>query len=311
MGKFNKENLFKIKIFTEEGKSAREIATILGETIGNIEYYRRKYKWYSKHIPGKSYQNLDQIKKYVLDDDLTDREIAEKLQCCEETIRKCRIKYNIQRPNKRLSQEINISNEELEILIGTLLGDSSLTARSKYSATFSCQHSLQQKEYIDHLYQKLPSLQLSITYRKSPSSIGIVSKCSPTLLRLYEQFYKNKIKIIPRNLIEKYFTIQSLSYLFMDDGSARKGARRKTKNNTRHIRGFEIATCSFTHDDLEWFCNFLNKKFDLNFKILSHYNKVYDKSYEVLSLGSNEVQKFIKLVSPYIINSLKYKIQED
>lgn len=311
MGKFNKENLEKIKILTEEGKSAREIAFILGETIGNIEYYRRKNKWYSKHISGKSYKNLDQIKKYVLEENLTDREIAEKLQCCEETIRKCRIKYNIQRPNKRLSQEIQISNDEFEILIGTLLGDSSLNTRNQYSAYFSCQHSILQKTYIDYLYQKLPSLQLSINYRKNPDAIGICSKCSPTLLRLYNKFYINKIKIIPKELIEKYFTAQSLAYLFMDDGSARKGTRRITKDNTRRIRGFELSLCSFLHEDLEWFCDFLNKKFDLNFKTLSHYNKHYNKKYEVLSLGSSDVQKFIKIVSPYIIDDLKYKIQED
>lgn len=44
MGKFNKKNLHLVQQYTEDGLTAKEIAEKLNETVGNIEYYRRKYK---------------------------------------------------------------------------------------------------------------------------------------------------------------------------------------------------------------------------------------------------------------------------
>lgn len=236
----------------------------------------------------------------------TDFEIAEQIGCCEETIRKFRIKHNIIRPNYRFSKEINISDTELEILVGTLLGDSSLIAKNTISARFCCEHSCKQKEYVEHLYKVLPNLNLSLKHRIVTNSIKLESSCSPTLYNLYSKFYVNNVKIIPE-IIFNNFTERSLAYLFMDDGCAYK---HKNSLGIYKIKGFEIATCCFTVSDLEKFKNFLNSKFDLHFKIGFHYNKYYDKKYPVLRLNSCDITHFTELVSPYIIDSLKYKIQD-
>lgn len=304
MGKFNKENLHLVKSLTEEGKSSPEIAEILGETVPRIDYYRSKYKWRSKYIRSKIYYKLDTIKELV-EKEISDKEIAKQINCNEETIRQCRLKFNLNRRNLRLSREMNISKPELEILIGTILGDSSLNCRNNISAYFTCNHSFKQSDYINHLQKVLPSLNLQLSYRNNPRSIILSSKCSPTLYKLYSKFYINKVKMIPIELLEN-FTERSLAYLFMDDGSA---CKHKTASGENRITGFEIATCCFQLENLEEFRNFLNKKFNLDFKIRSHYNKHYNKHYYVLRLSSKDVSHFRELISPYIIDSLKYKIQ--
>lgn len=102
---------------------------------------------------------------------------------------------------------------------------------------------------------------------------------------LYNIFYKNGIKTIP-DYIYNYYTSESLAYQYMDDGSKICGT-------------YKIATNCFTISELQKFQYFLLTKFNLK-TTLHKDNGIY--------IRKESANIFKELVSPYIIDSMKYKL---
>lgn len=287
---------------TKNGKTAKEIAELLDITVGMVEYQRKKNNWKSQHSNKILNPYLEEIKKLILIDNLTDKQISEKFGCVEETVRQFRLSNKISRPDKRVSKEIELNTNLLEILVGTLLGDSSLQFRCK-STRFKTEHSIKQEEYINNLKKSLEILNPKVHKKENLKcpSIELLTTSTPTLNSLYNDFYPNGKKVIPISLLEKYFSCKSLAYLFMDDGFPIRNA------NKLYSIGF--ALCDFSEENLNEFIIFLKNKFNLNFKIQYHYNKYYDKYYADIVLKSNDLSNFIELILPYLDNWAMYKIQ--
>jgi hypothetical protein len=111
---------------------------------------------------------------------------------------------------------------------------------------------------------------------------------------IHEMFYKlidkRYIKIVPLNIGE-YLTPLALAIWFMDDGSSLgKGAR--------------IATNCFTLEEVNFLCNVLKSKYNIN----ATPNKCgKDKGY-ILYIHVNSMNIFTKIVKPYLLPSLYYKL---
>jgi hypothetical protein len=197
---------------------------------------------------------------------LTDREIAEILGVTPNNLATKRRHLGLT-PNKNKRETYKLTTEELEILIGTLLGDSTIRYvhnQCKYpNLTFS--HGLNQKEYFNWLSNKLSNLKSS-TGRYNPKYVrtngeiaerlvftGSNMKC---LKNIYNTFYPNGKKIIPINFIKNIFSKVSLYCLFMDDGSY-----------DISTNSFIINTQCFSKEDLEEFVKLLYNKFRLEFTI--------------------------------------------
>lgn len=299
MGKFNKKNLHLVQQYTEDGLTAKEIAEKLNETVGNIEYYRRKYKWNSKFTSILDRRKNEIIK--LVKEDKTDREISKIINCCEESIRKFRLKNNITRPNKRFSKDIDITKRELEIIIGTVLGDGHIGSRNQHSSLLTLTHSIKQEEFFLWKVKNLPSLNICSHYNmkhKHPNVSGY-SKSTPSLNFLKNSFYPNGTKVIPFDLLDD-FTELSLAVLFMDDGYGCKSSGK--------VRGVSLCLCSFQEDELNKFCNFLLQKFNLHFRLYKKYNKHYNKYYSELTLKRSDFQQFKNIVKPFLLPSMLYKI---
>lgn len=106
--------------------------------------------------------------KFLYSQKLNDYDIAERMYLSYSTIFRWRKELNLP-PNriklKSRSREIIPSQEQMEILSGTLLGDSSLQYYPKYrwkSPKFKCDHGEKQKEYAKLLHSKLESLGSSL-----------------------------------------------------------------------------------------------------------------------------------------------------
>lgn len=113
---------------------------------------------------------------------------------------------------------------------------------------------------------------------------------------IHEMFYKfneleNKlIKIIPYE-IEKYLSPLALAIWFMDDGSKlRKGAK--------------ISTNCFTYKELQFLCEIIFKKYNI---LVTLHSGGKNKGY-TLDINSKSMPLFSKLVKPYILPSLYYKL---
>ena len=118
------------------------------------------------------------------------------------------------------------------------------------------------------------------------------------LTELRNTFYIDGKKIIPIDMIQKYFTKESLYYMFMDDGSYDKSSN-----------SYIINTQCFTKTDLETFCTFLYKKFNLCFNI-KNYNCLYlqhksNKLFQDILLEYNECDSMIYKCGKLSLNSVK------
>lgn len=198
------------------------------------------------------------------------------------------------------SKEVLPSQEQLEILTGILLGDSSLQYYSNHrwkTPKFKCDHCLKQKDYAIYLAEKLSSLGSRIKeYHRTDKRNNrrytvycVTTKSNPFFKHMYNLLYpKGKKEINPTFL--NNFTIKSLAFLYMDDGYA----DQKTAY---------ICTDNFSKESKEILVKYLLKRFNLRFSIVNH------GKYYRLRLSQYDFSRFCALVRPYIIDSLQYKLK--
>ena len=117
----------------------------------------------------------------------------------------------------------------------------------------------------------------------------------PIFTKIYDDLYPSKIKTISKGWLEK-LTPFSLAIWYMDDGSIVK--------STHQMR---ISTESFSYNEhlllKEYLKNCWNIEADI--KNLPISNKF------ILSFKAKERDKFFKLISPFIIPEMQYKICKD
>ena len=116
--KITKEQIIEIEKETNNGKTAKEIANLLGITVGMVEYQRKKNGWSSKHNPNILMKHLDEIKELV-ENEVSDSDIAKIYNCNTVTVYNFRIKNNLSRRNLKYCQEKEISSEVIEFLLGS------------------------------------------------------------------------------------------------------------------------------------------------------------------------------------------------
>lgn len=232
---------------------------------------------------------------------LTDREIAEILGVTPNNLATKRRHLGLS-PNKSKRETHKLTSEELEVLVGTLLGDSTIRYvhnQCKYpNLTFS--HGINQKEYFDWISEKLSNLKSSSnkydsayirTNGKVAERLVFTGMNMPCLVDIYNHFYVDGKKIIPVEYLCNIFSEISLYCLFMDDGSY-----------DIHSNSYIINTQCFSKENLEEFVEFLYKRFNLQFNIKSD-NCLY------LRHCSNDIMKdILKRINE--CNSMNYKYGE-
>ena len=232
-------------------------------------------------------------------DKKTDLEISELMRVPHRTISNFR-KNILKIP--LVQDTIELNSDEIEVLVGTLLGDSYIGYVHSQSRTpnLTFSHSIKQEEYFFTKYNALNKI-MSSNLQRQYNEIGVIKgkkcnlspvnyaigKCLNCLTEYRNAFYFNGIKIIPVEYIKDKFTAKSLAYLFMDDGF---------KNN----KTIGLSIPCFEYDNLKEFVDFLYNKFNIEFIIKK------DKSL-YLRYKSREI--FYNLVSEYITSDSVYKIK--
>jgi len=185
------------------------------------------------------------------------------------------------------------------ILVGLLLGDGHLESIT-HDRTYrlKVEHSLKQKEYVDWLYEQfkefvrtLPREKIKRLGEKQHASYFFETR-SLGIFRFYaQQFYRERKKVIPK-LFGKLIDPVALAIWFMDDGSFK----------SRHHKTYIIHALGYAKSDLEIVQSILEKKFGI--KVALH--KQYDR-WRIYVLSETAVE-FRKLIEPYVIPSMKYKL---
>ena len=193
-----------------------------------------------------------------------------------------------------ISESVSLDNI-MEYLVGTIMGDTHIPEGSKVSTIISFAHAEQYKEFFDYKIKvlgfkgsKLYQNYFDKRRNKKFKRYSYASNCIKELKYLREKFYPEGVKIIPMDIIEKYFTEKSLAWLFMDDGSS------QDYNTIICLQGFK-------KDNLKEFIDFLYRKFDIEFTIQTE---------GAIRLKQRSMSKFYNIISDEVnkIECMKYKL---
>lgn len=194
---------------------------------------------------------------------------------------------------------IFLSQEEHDLIIGSLLGDASIRQREKNSC-FRFSHSIKQKYYSEHkrdILKKFGITEFREVKRKIKDNfiyaIDFSTRTHPAFNYYRNLFYKDRRKVVSKELLNQ-LNPRSLAFWVCDDGSYSR------------TQGYIIlCTNSFSLEEHELMKEFFNDRFGLDPTI-----GFRDKKYYYLRFKQGDSKKLIKIIKPFIIESMKYKISK-
>lgn len=240
---------------------------------------------------------------YYYNKGMNDYEIARTMGISNSTTYRWRKSYNLPPVHSRtesMNKPIFLTQENKEILCGTLLGDSSIQYYPKHrwkSPIFKCEHGGTQEDYTKLLYTKLSNLntffkkytRFDKRTNKEYTTYCVKTSANPALLPYFKLLYSSGKKEICKEFL-KDFTYKSLAYLYMDDGYY-------------HQDSYYISTDSFSLNSIETLIQHIETVLNLHFTPIKH-----GSNYRIRLL-KKDIEKFNNMVSVYMIDSLKYKIK--
>ena len=187
----------------------------------------------------------------------------------------------------RIARTKLLTSEQLELVIGSMLGDGYLVKTTSGYA-FRVNHGIRQKDYVDWKHNLLRNF-VNTAPRQSGSTYYFRTVTHPKFVELRKLFYKDRLKVIPKRLICASLDPFILTVWIMDDGSA----------DGRQLR---INTQCFSDEEQVFLQNVLRAKLGIE----SSLNR--DKNQFRLRIKENSMDRLRKLTAPYIIPSMLYKL---
>ena len=185
----------------------------------------------------------------------------------------------------------SLTQLQKSVIVGCILGDGYLRKMpGRKDAFLEVNHSIKAKEYVDWKYSVLKDVcESPPKVRKideKRTAYRFFTKEHPELTELYEKFYQNDKKIIPKG-----FELDPLmlAVWFMDDGS-------KTKKGDVYLNCQQF--------DFKSQRRLLHALRLLG--IRARMNK--DKRYYRIRIYKESIPRLLELIKPYLVSSMKYKI---
>ena len=191
---------------------------------------------------------------------------------------------------------LKLTDLQRDIIIGTLLGDSSIAKQKTKSYNIKVEQKLENKEYIIHLFFIFkdwcgtePKIRkIKGGNAKDRESIWFRTYRHNSFTFYYNLFYGGEKKSIPK-LLHRYLNERVLAYWFMDDGTKAKS-------------GYILNTQSFTKADNLKLIAALNKNFGFNCSIFC------DRDKFKIYINASDKKEFTLLIQPYILDCFVYKL---
>lgn len=287
--KINKEEFLK---WYNKGLNDTEISKKFQVCSATITIHRQKLGLEKNFKYKKSYDENQYIELYKKG--FTDTEIGKLMNTNQRKFQDLRKELQLSTNIKEFNY---IPNKfELGVLIGTLLGDGTLTTKKYRNVGGSFSHGPKQEMYCRQKQEILKNMSSKVKkyISKTPdkrngnlyTNFTVTFKHNKFLTELESLLYTNRKKYINKKLL-KSFNEASLAFLYMDDGfKASHG-------------GYYIATDCFSKNDVELLQKFLYEKWKLKCNITKD-NRIY-----ILKESS---QKFKNLIEQYFIEEMKYKL---
>jgi len=185
----------------------------------------------------------------------------------------------------------SLTKLERSIIIGSLLGDGYMRIiPGRSNAFLEINHSIKAKDYVDFKYNSLKRFCKSAPIERKNNGDRIAyrffTKQHKDLTLIYNSFYKGKTKVIPKDI---ELNPMVLAIWYMDDGS-------KSRDSDIYLN-----TQQFSFKDQKILLNALR-----NIEVRARLNK--DKKYYRIRILKESVCEFMKIISPHIIDSMRYKL---
>lgn len=191
-------------------------------------------------------------------------------------------------------------NEILEMILGALLGDSSLVLKDAYM-NIQFGHSENQYDYLLYKHRLLGCYATNIKEYESGYGSTIFRFMTKTNLDMYNFIMKNCVRNGKKTITKEWcnnLTPMSLAIWYMDDGSIEN---REDDSLSEKIM---LNTQAYTEDECNMLRNMLLQKYNIETKLGDP--KVY-KGYTII-LNSKASEKFFSIIAPYVCASMKYKL---
>lgn len=220
---------------------------------------------------------------------------------------------------------LKLSSLQKQTLIGILLGDGCLETQNngrtyRLLIAQSEQHAL----YCDHLYSLFSKWVLTppkISTHSNGLKVKKFKTISHSSFRFYgQQFYEKlnpegssprsggitglkiqkRRKKLPK-LIHRWLSARSLAYWFMDDGSWKSATSFGVILNTQNFKLCEVQTL----------CQILTHRWNLQCwprKQKNKLQKICKKVYYQIYISGRSFKQFLKIIEPYLIDSMRYKL---
>ena len=182
----------------------------------------------------------------------------------------------------------SLTERQKAIIDGCLLGDGSM--RCKTNALLEINHSIKQCEYVEWKYNEFKNLVSTKPHKRFDNAGRIAyrftTRSLPVLTKIYRRFYYSGRKIIPDDLVIHPL---SLAVWFMDDGC-------------KSYRAIYLNTQKFSVAEQNNLVALLNQQFGIKATL----NK--DKQYWRMRIKMESAMRFMNIITPFIIPSMKYKL---
>lgn len=200
-----------------------------------------------------------------------------------------------------------LSKEQKSILIALLIGDGTIS--SNY--VFKLSHSTHQRAFLEWKINLLNTLGIKNNgikeyvsktgYNEGKQVLYSQMSINPTIKALRRTIYTPK-KTLSRKLLN-WLTPLGLAIWYMDDGHINVNTSSQ-RSSIQHT--IKIATC-VDESTANMILQYFKEVWDITFRLF----KEGKGTFSVASSSEADCENFIKLVKPYIIPSLLYKIRKD
>ena len=187
-----------------------------------------------------------------------------------------------------------MNKQQHEIIIGTLLGDAWIQDRS-----LRIKQSDAHKDYVFWLYSYFKDLCNNPPKQRSDYKQWYFQTRFLEDISLYrDMFYKNRVKIVPKNIKNLLVSPLSLAIWYMDDGSL--------DYRLKYHYSFKLSTNAFTIKENKLLVSVLKENFGIESSI--HTPLCRGVRYPEIYIGVKGRDKLWNFVSPYIVACFSNKI---
>lgn len=188
----------------------------------------------------------------------------------------------------------DLSPEQQAVLVGTLLGDGCLALHGRHPR-LHIKHKEAHSSLAEFKYRVFENF-ISMPLHRFDQRLGgkrfpcvqFATKTNPSFMKFYQDFYEGRRKVVPKDIVAR-LTPLAVAVWLMDDGSA-------------DYAGVTFQTHSFTENEVCLLARSLGERYGLAVRLR------LNKSRWILYVTAAELPRLQKIVEPYLLEDLKYKL---